>query len=170
MISKTKFWVSRLKPRLVLSQSQFWDGVRDWTFVSLNYETESETEIYKSQFRDRVRDWIYQSLNIKTESETKILRASILRPRLDLSESQYWDRIRDWNHFSLSLETESETIELVKTESLAILCHVLNYQSLQRRFSEHGKNNRNIPWERKNSGLTRSKTTTVEEMEKRLRI
>ena len=101
VISETKFWLSRPRPRLVFSQSQFRDRVRDWNFMSLNFET---------------------------ESETKILRVSISSPspRLDLSESQYRDRVRDWNYLSLSLETESETIELVETEtdteSLAILC------------------------------------------------
>ena len=86
----------------------------------------------QSQFRDRVRDWNSMSLNFETKSETKILWVSISRPspRLDLSESQYRDRVQDWNYLSLSLETESETIELVETKSLAILWSLASIEFL----------------------------------------
>ena len=50
------FGVSILRPgpRLKFSESQFRDRVRDWSFQSLNFETESETGI-----------------NLKTQSKTK---------------------------------------------------------------------------------------------------
>ena len=37
--------ISRLSPRLNFSESQCLDRVRDWIFLSLNIETEFETEI-----------------------------------------------------------------------------------------------------------------------------
>ena len=101
VISDTKFWLSRPRLRLAFFQSQFWDWVQDFNFLSLSFETETETGSF----------WV------------SMLRPS---PRLYFSESQYPYRVRDWNYQSLNLETESETIEMVETESLAILCFNYN--------------------------------------------
>ena len=110
-ISETDFLISRPSPRLEFSESQFRDWVRDSNFLSLSFETESETEVFivlisrpsprlkfsESQFRDRVRDCKFQSLNFETESETQFFK------------SQFRDRVRDWHFLSLNIETESET-------------------------------------------------------------
>ena len=54
VIRRLKFWLSR--PRLVCSQSQFWDWVKHGNFMSFNFETESETVIfYVSASRSRPR-------------------------------------------------------------------------------------------------------------------
>ena len=124
-ISETNSCISRRSPRLEFSESQFRDRVRDSNFLSLSFETESETEVFRvsisrpsprlkfseSQFRDRVRDCKFQSLNFETESETQFFQVLVSRPipRLTFSKSQYQDRVRDWNSISYSFETKSES-------------------------------------------------------------
>ena len=78
-------------------------------------------KFHESQFRDRVRDCNFLSLTFETETGFFWVSMSRPSPRLDFSESQYRDRVWDWNYQSLNLKTESETIEMVETESLAIL-------------------------------------------------
>ena len=60
-------------------------------------------------FPDEDLDKYSLSLNFETESKTEILWVSISRPRLKFYESQFWDRVRDWIYQRLNMETESET-------------------------------------------------------------
>ena len=75
----------------------FGDRDRDWYSLSLNFETESETEILWVSISRPSRRLIFSSLSFETESETNIFLVSISRPspRLKLSESQPRDRVRD---------------------------------------------------------------------------
>ena len=98
-ISETNFCISRPSPRLEFSESQFRDRVQDSNFLSLNFETESETQFFqvsisklsrrltfsKSQYRDRVQDWNFKGLSFETESETEFFRVSILRPSIQIT-------------------------------------------------------------------------------------
>ena len=118
VISETKFGLLRPRPTLMFSQFKFRERVRDWNFLCLHFETESETGFF----------WV------------SMLRPS---PRLDFSEPQYWDRVQDWNYLSLNVKTKSETIEFVetKTESLAILWYCLckNVSTVPQDTWKHGK-------------------------------
>ena len=92
--------ITRPKPRLKRSESQWWD--RDWKCLSLNNETKTETEMSKSQWRDR--DWKDVSLN--DETETAIVWVSITRPRL--------------KNLSLNDETKTEKIWVSETRLVKI--------------------------------------------------
>ena len=68
---------------------------RDWKFLSLNNETETEKG-WVSITRPKLK---YSSVNDETKTETKKMQVSMMRPRprLQMCESQWRDQDRDWN-------------------------------------------------------------------------
>ena len=115
--------ISRRSPRLKFSVLEFWDWVRDWTFLSIYLKNESGPQIkfWKIFSQNRYFSALISSFSglrwsgrpglasFKTKIETGVLLVlmfetkyfwvSISRPspRLELSESQLLDRVQDHN-------------------------------------------------------------------------
>ena len=65
----------------------------------------------ESQFWDWVRDWIFLSLNVKTQFQTKNFSVLILRLSLrhEVPVSQLWDMVGYRNFVRVFIKIESET-------------------------------------------------------------
>ena len=118
VISETKFGLLKLRLRLVFFQSQFQDQVRDCNFLSLGFETDSETGFFlvsisrpsprlklsKSQPRDRVRDhrigqdqdWDLESRYTLVQDPLLIIKMNNIVPKNSAPQAQtlhiYMDR------------------------------------------------------------------------------
>ena len=140
--SKTSIsWFLSLRPspRLEFSEFQFQDRVREWKFLSLNFETKSKNKDFTALTSAFLweKAWTLPC-SLAAFSETKIWRPILdfslpqfqdwvrlwnfvghsLKIKTGFSETQCQDQVWDTNYLMLNFKTKTKTMESVATKSL----------------------------------------------------